>query len=79
MVKRVLKHTGRHDMEYKLPKLRKNGQHHFASLDYTKLPKYIQELRSKQVVSKAALALEFLILTATRTGEVLYSKWDEIN
>ena len=27
----------------------------------------------------AARALEFLILTATRTGEVIGARWDEIN
>jgi integrase len=79
MWKRVLKHAGRYDMEYRLPKLRKNGEHHHASLDYTKLPGFVRELRMKQSVSQSAIALEFLILTACRTGEVLNAQWDEIN
>jgi integrase len=79
MWKRVLKHAGRYDMEYRLPKLRKNGEHHHASLDYTELPDFIRQLRMKQSISKSAIALEFLILTACRTGEVLNAKWDEIN
>jgi integrase len=39
----------------------------------------VQRLRSVQAGNAAALALEFLILTATRTGETLNATWDEIN
>ena len=37
----------------------------------------MSELRSNSFVS--ARALEFLILTATRTSEVIHAKWDEID
>ena len=79
MLKRVLKHTGRHDMEYKLPKLRKNGEQHHAAMDYANLPNFIRQLSTGQSLSKSASALQFLILTACRTGEVLNAQWDEIN
>jgi integrase len=79
MWKRVLRYNGRRDIDYGLPKLRKNGEQHHASLDYTKLPDFVRELRIHQSLSKSAIALEFLILTACRTGEVLNAQWDEIN
>jgi integrase len=49
---------------------------HFPSLPYAELPAFITELRGKPEVS--ARALEFLILTATRTSEVTGARWDEI-
>ena len=38
---------------------------------------FVQRLRERDSVS--SLALEFLILTAARTGEVIGAKWDEID
>jgi integrase len=60
-----------------LPAARKVApiQHH-AAMDYHQLPAFMAELR--QEVTVAARALEFLILTAARTGEVLGATWDEI-
>jgi integrase len=43
------------------------------------LPRFNGELRARQVRSSAARALEFLILTAARTGEVLGLQWSEID
>jgi integrase len=50
---------------------------HYAALPYAELPKFLGELRRRD--STAALALEFAILTAARTGEVLGATWAEID
>jgi integrase len=49
---------------------------HFAALPWEELPTFMAELR--QVQSTAARCLEFLILTATRSGEAIGAQWDEI-
>jgi len=49
---------------------------HYAAVPYQDLPVLIGKIQSKDCVS--ALALEFLILTAARSGEVRYAKWSEI-
>jgi integrase len=54
----------------------KDVQNHPA-LHYTKIHAFITELRTKGGV--APLALEFLILTAARTGEVIGARFDEVN
>jgi integrase len=51
-------------------------QHH-AALSYTELPDFMGGLRNQQGV--AARALEFAILTAARTGEVIGAQWSEID
>src|SRR5690242_17639027 len=51
-------------------------QHHPA-LPYQQVPQFIQTMRQREGVGPRAL--EFLILTAVRAGEVLGAKWDEIN
>lgn len=53
----------------------KTVQHH-AAMDYRDLPRFMQELQAMN--GTAPLALQFLILTATRTSEVLGARWDEI-
>jgi integrase len=50
---------------------------HHAALPYTELPAFIVALREQSGIS--ARALEFAILTATRTGEALGARWGEIN
>jgi integrase len=50
---------------------------HFAALPYAELPALMAKLRDRQAVSAAAL--EFLILAAARTNEVLGARWDEID
>jgi integrase len=61
-----------------LPKQPK-GQKHFAALPYDEIPGFIQELRVSNSSIPTKLALEFLILTATRTGEVRLAQWSEID
>ena len=51
-------------------------QHHPA-LPYDDLPKFMGELRQREGV--AARALEFTVLTACRTGEVINAQWSEID
>ena len=56
-------------------KLRKGGHH--ASLAYHDIGRFTAELRA--LPGNAARALEFTILTAARTGEVLGARWTEID
>ncbi len=61
-----------------LPKPARVGNvRHHPAMSYTELPKFMAELRTLGSVS--ARALEFLILTATRTGEALQATWDEFD
>ena len=50
---------------------------HFAALPYAEMGAFIAALRQRE--GFAARALEFAILTAARTGEVLGARWDEVN
>jgi integrase len=50
---------------------------HLAALPYAALPSFLESLRMRDAI--AARALEFLILTAARTGEVIGARWNEIN
>ena len=50
---------------------------HFAALDYRALPDFMAELRAKDDVP--ARMLEFLILTAARSGEVFGAKRSEVD
>ncbi len=58
------------------PKKVRSVKHH-AALPYVEIPAFMNELR--EVEGTAALALEFLILTAARTSEVIYARWSEID
>ena len=50
---------------------------HHAALPYAELPSFLLALRERQGV--AARALEFAILTAARTGEVIGARWSELD
>jgi integrase len=50
---------------------------HHDAIAYAELPAFMAELRGKDGAS--ARALEFTILTAARTGEVIGTKWSEID
>jgi hypothetical protein len=50
---------------------------HHAALPYVQVGAFMAALRTREAV--AARALEFTILTAARTGEVLGARWDEID
>jgi integrase len=59
----------------KTSKVRKVANH--AALPYADLPAFMMDLRQREGI--AAAAMEFLILTAARTGEVLGATWDEFD
>jgi integrase len=50
---------------------------HHAALPFADLPDFMAALRTHE--GTAARALEFAILTAARTGEVIGATWEEIN
>ena len=58
------------------PRARLKRGHHKA-LPYDAVPAFTAELRQRKAM--AALALEFVILTATRTNEVLAATWQEVD
>ena len=51
-------------------------QHHLA-VPYPEMPAFMAKLRSREGI--VARALEFTILTASRVGEALGARWDEID
>jgi integrase len=61
-----------------LPKAQKvkRVEHHTA-LPFSEIHTFMTALRTQRGVGP--LALEFMILTATRTGEVVRAKWDEVD
>ncbi len=62
-----------------LPKQRDRNEHH-AAMPFAKVPAFVARLQGAADQGEITrLALEFLILTATRTGEVLGAKWREID
>lgn len=50
---------------------------HHKAMPYENIPTFFAALHQREAI--AALALEFTILTAARTGEVIGAKWDEID
>jgi integrase len=56
---------------------RRRGERHHKALPYREIPRFMTQLREQEGL--AAQALEFLILNANRTSEVLQAKWEEIN
>lgn len=50
---------------------------HHAALPYNEIGPFMAELRARE--GSAAAALEFLILTAARTSEVVSARWGEID
>lgn len=61
-----------------LPKQDSEKKHH-AALPYQGVPKFIAKIRASDASPAAKLAFEFLILTATRTNEVLGAAWGEFD
>jgi integrase len=60
-----------------LPKRQRLTRGHHAAMSYSDLPAFMSDLQARQAT--AALALQFVILTAARSGEVLGASWDEID
>jgi integrase len=60
-----------------LPKRQRLTRGHHAAMSYAEVPAFAANLKTRQAT--AALALEFAILTAGRSGEVLGARWDEFD
>lgn len=60
-----------------LPARTRLSRGHHKALPYEEIPAFVRALRKREAV--AALALEFTILTAARSGEVLGATWAEVN
>jgi integrase len=52
-------------------------ERHFAAMPYVDVPDFMTRLREKCTVGR--LALEALILTATRSGEIRLAQWPEVD
>ena len=66
-------------LSHLLPKRQKLSRGHHAAMAYADVPAFVVNLRAHQSGSVAAIALEFCILTATRSGEVYGARWSEID
>jgi integrase len=65
-------------LEHQLPSRSKVAQvEHHAALPHAEIGAFLQKIRALDATS--ARALEFTILTAGRTGEVLGARWNEID
>jgi integrase len=60
-----------------LPAAKKLTRGHHAAMPYDAIPDFVAKLSS--LTSVSAKALEFLILTAARSGEVREATWDEVD
>jgi integrase len=60
-----------------LPKRQTLSRGHHAAMAYAQIPDFVAKLRERESI--AALALEFCILTATRSGEVFGAQWSEVD
>ena len=60
-----------------LPARQKLTRGHHAAMDYRDVPAFLERLKQRDAM--AARALEFLILCAARSGEVLGARWEEID
>jgi integrase len=65
------------NLKHSLPKRQKLQRGHHPAMAYEKVPAFVRTLRTREAT--AARALEFLILTAARSGEVLGARWSEID
>jgi integrase len=60
-----------------LPKRQRFTRGHHAAMNYADIPSFMSVLQARQAT--AASALEFAVLTAGRSGEVLGARWDEFD
>lgn len=61
-----------------LPKAKRKVEHHEA-VPWQEIPKFIERVRAAPSFEAVRMALEFLLLTAARTSEVLLATWSEID
>jgi integrase len=50
---------------------------HFAAMGYADVPKFMKRLQERESVGR--LALQALILTAARSGEIRFARWSELD
>src|SRR5215207_4725360 len=60
-----------------LPRRQKLAKGHHAALPHVDVPAFVSELRKRE--GSVPLALEFIILNASRAGEVFGARWSEID
>lgn len=60
-----------------LPARTRLSRGHHRAMSYEAVPAFVADLAKREAV--AALALEFTILTAARTGEVVGAEWGEVD
>ena len=60
-----------------LPARTRLSRGHHKAMSYDAMPAFTERLRAREAM--AALALEFTILTAARSGEVIGAIWDEVD
>jgi integrase len=60
-----------------LPKRQRLSRGHHRAMPYADVPAFMAQLSERPAM--AGLALQFLILTASRTSEVLGARWNEID
>jgi integrase len=58
---------------------RRNSQFHHAALPYEEVAAFLRKLRQRACPLASRLAFEFLVLTATRSGEVRGAAWSEMD
>lgn len=61
-----------------LPK-QPDRKNHFEAIPFDDVAAFLNKLRGSNTNEYSRLAFEFLILTATRTSEVLLTKWSEVD
>jgi integrase len=64
-------------LDHLLPKRQKLTRGHHAALPFDQVPAFVARLRERETVGR--LAMEFLILSASRTGEVVAARWSELD
>jgi integrase len=65
--------------QYRFARVRETDRKHWDALPYEMMPEFMKALRRKQARSIGAVCLEFVILTASRSGEAFGMTWSEID
>jgi integrase len=65
------------NLDHLLAKRRKGPKRHHAAMPFAEVPLFVAQLRER--TGLAARALELVILTASRTSEVLHARWSEFD
>ena len=69
----------RGNLAHLLPRRPALSKSHHAAMPFADVPAFVAKLREHQARSVAAAALELLIITAARSGEVYGATWAEID